>query len=187
MVTLTDKQEQHVQRLAQLKQHYDVQLAALELDFARQKNALKNPLREEVAQSLADGVPKRQIHKRGLGFEYVNSMYNFLDQPTPAGERLAGMLDTTPTVEGRPVQAVTPMLRDDGYSIITLDREGLEVKLDYSNTPPYRESRWFQFDVDTLDRDTLRAISTYKGKGWYISEEDCPDWLRDELPEDYWD
>lgn len=182
MVRLNDKQEQHLARIRAQKQHYDVQLAALELDFARQKDALKDPIRKLVVEAQELDIPVRQIHIKGMDFAYISSLTNFLAPHASRG------IDTVATLtQTTPVPAVSAMLRDDGYSIITLDKEGNEVKLDYSNTPPYRESRWFQFDVDTLDRDTLRAISTYKGKGWYISEEDCPDWLRDELPEDYWD
>jgi hypothetical protein len=90
MVKLDLSQAAHLERIRVAKEKYDKEISLLELDLKRQKDVLKNPIRDLVAEGRDIGIPVRQIHQAGLGFAQVNSMVTFLSDRT---EGLAATLD----------------------------------------------------------------------------------------------
>jgi hypothetical protein len=90
MVKLNTAQAGHLAKIKAAKEKYDREISLLELDLKRQKDLLKNPIRELVADARDMEIPVRQIHQTGLGFAQVNSMVTFLSDRT---EGLAATLD----------------------------------------------------------------------------------------------
>jgi hypothetical protein len=90
MVKLNTSQAGHLEKIKAAKAKYDREISLLELDLKRQKDLLKNPIRELVADARDMEIPVRQIHQTGLGFAQVNSMVTFLSDRT---EGLAATLD----------------------------------------------------------------------------------------------
>lgn len=101
MTKLTPNQERLIAKLNSLKESYDYNLSVLQAEFDAAKEDLKNPIREAVVEAQDAGVPVRQIHQRGLGWQQVASMVNFLEpKPETLGQRLKRLTQpVTATVE----------------------------------------------------------------------------------------
>lgn len=129
-------QQVALEKIATLKENYDRQIEALEAEVARRKDELKNDIRDAVAYARDIGVPVRQIHQKGLGFQQVGSMLNFLEA---RDESLSAQLDRI-TRKVVPQQTITADHISAGSVVY---REPARTKI-----TEVKENEWHVIDTD---------------------------------------
>lgn len=77
MALLTNAQETLLAAIAQRKLELDKWEEAAQNTFKVARAQRRAALKPLVVKALADGIPKRQIHLRGLGFKQMGQMTNF--------------------------------------------------------------------------------------------------------------
>lgn len=160
---LNPEQRESVADIRRAKDTYDRLESKLDEEYRAKKEALKNPVRAAVAKADSLGVPKRQIHRDGLGFEQANSMNNFLmDRRKTLSEQLWDVLTpTTPAQEGYQIMEVMPGV----YSLAGFDKEILISDGDEDNErlalieglSADEWPEWVHEAIDNLDPDIIHG------------------------------
>lgn len=161
MVTLTNQQESLIQKLRALKDKYDHDLGVMEAEFEAAKEELKNPIRQAAVAAREAGIPVRQIHRRGLGYEQVSSMAHFLEvKPATVAQRLKRALTeynaeadgtlVTYTEKARPLVALEKWTNGDVTIWTLVDRDGDEWRFEAR-----RYGRLVVFNDDTIEQANL--------------------------------
>lgn len=96
MVRLNPEQTAIKRKIEAQKKGYDAALAEIEAAYVSEKEKLKDPLRQLVAEAEAAGIPQRQIHL-AFGFAQLSSLVSFLLPSKRAGGSLlyTGRTQTT--------------------------------------------------------------------------------------------
>ena len=71
----------HVGKLRSLREQYDRDTAALDLEYKFKRDLLKNPIREAIREGLELGMAQRKIYYDGLGMGQATQLYSFLGMP----------------------------------------------------------------------------------------------------------
>lgn len=94
---ITQEQERLLTTVGAEKKNYDLQVEEAKRQFEATKRVLKRRVWVAVKQAEAGGVPKRQIHQKGLGFAQATQQMQFF-YDVAYGDVLVPLTDLEETV-----------------------------------------------------------------------------------------
>lgn len=145
-------------KLRSLREKYDRESAALDLEYKVRRDVLKNPIRDAILEGLNMGMPQRKIYNDGLGMAQATQLYSFLGLPAASNaaklkEHLGAVAEQAVESRVSPDARTLTVLSDTEFALV--DSVGNRRNITYKRMGHVAA---IDADAQELNEDELSVI-----------------------------